>query len=273
MGLPLEQRLQGEHRLRPGCAEGHLQARRAGLRLELLGRPAGDHPPVVEDGDAVGEVVGLVEVLGGEQYGAAIAHHPPDHLPHPEPADRVEPRGGLVEEEDGGRHDHAGGEVEPPPHPPRVALGEAVRGVAQLQALEQVARAPLGLGAPEPAQLPDHHQVLPAGEQLVEGGVLGRDPDPAPHVGGMGGDVEAGHPCPPLVGVAQGGEDADRRGLAGAVGSQEAEDGPRRDGEVDAGQGDGGPVALDQPLRLDHGGAGHLRPPSMGATRPAGLRS
>jgi fructokinase len=32
-----------------------------------------------------------------------------DHLPHPEPAGRIEPGGWLVEEEGGGSHDHAGG--------------------------------------------------------------------------------------------------------------------------------------------------------------------
>ena len=35
-------------------------------------RALGDHPPVVDDRDAVGELVGLLEVLGGEQHRRAV---------------------------------------------------------------------------------------------------------------------------------------------------------------------------------------------------------
>ena len=38
-----------------------------GLRLELGGRPFGDDVTVVDDHDPVGELVRLVEVLGGQQ--------------------------------------------------------------------------------------------------------------------------------------------------------------------------------------------------------------
>ncbi len=266
VGLTLEQGLEGQDGLRPRRAQGHLEPRRPRLRLQLLRRAAGDDPPVVKDRDLVREVVGLVEVLGGEKHGAAVPDHPADHLPDPEPAGRVETGGRLVEEEDGRRHHHAGREVEAPAHAAGVPLGLTVGGVAQFQPLQQGGGPLPRRGAPEPAQLADHLEVLPAGEQLVEGGRLGGHPDPPPHLGRLGGDIEARDRRTPLVRMAQGGEDPDRRGLAGAVGPQHAEDRACRDGEVDAGQSDGRAVALDQSLRLDHGPDGHVRPPeSIGA--------
>jgi hypothetical protein len=48
------------------------------------------------------------------------------------------------------------------------------------------------------------------------------------------------------VGAEKGGDDADRGGLAGAVRAQQAEDLALADGERDAVDGDGVPVALDE---------------------------
>ena len=48
-----------------------LDALAAGLRLELVGGAAGDDLAVVDDADVVREVVGLLQVLGGEQQGGA----------------------------------------------------------------------------------------------------------------------------------------------------------------------------------------------------------
>ena len=41
--------------------------------LSSSGVPVGDDPPGVDDADPVGELVGLVEVLGGQQHGRAVA--------------------------------------------------------------------------------------------------------------------------------------------------------------------------------------------------------
>jgi hypothetical protein len=48
------------------------------------------------DHDPVGELVRFVEVLGGQQQGHAARDQLADHVPHPEPAGRVEPGGRLV---------------------------------------------------------------------------------------------------------------------------------------------------------------------------------
>ena len=71
----------------------------ADLGLQRRRRALGDDLAAADDRDPVGELVGLLEVLGGEEDGGAprcsAAHLLPDRLA----ADRVEAGGGLVEEE------------------------------------------------------------------------------------------------------------------------------------------------------------------------------
>ena len=50
-----------------------LDALATDLGLELVGGAAGDRPAVVDDEDVVGELVGLLEVLRGEQQRGAAA--------------------------------------------------------------------------------------------------------------------------------------------------------------------------------------------------------
>ena len=116
--------------------------------------------PSVDHDDAVGQRVGLVEVLGGEQDGDAVGDEPADHAPHALPAGGVEPGGRLVEKQHRRAHHQAGGQVEAPAHAARVALDHAVGGVGELEQLEQLGRPAPRLGAPQPAELADHHQVL-----------------------------------------------------------------------------------------------------------------
>jgi len=68
---------------------------------------------VVDDDDAVGQLLGLVEVVGGEQHGHAVGsqvgHDATDELA----AGGVDAGGGLVEEGDLGAPDEGEGEREP----------------------------------------------------------------------------------------------------------------------------------------------------------------
>src|SRR5580704_1870666 len=58
--------------VRMGVAERDLQTGAAGLRLQLGGGAAGDHAAVIDDDDPVGELIGLVEVLRGQQQRDAV---------------------------------------------------------------------------------------------------------------------------------------------------------------------------------------------------------
>jgi hypothetical protein len=80
--------------------------------LELLGRALGDDPALVEHGDPVGELVGLLEVLGGEEDRHSGVGQLTDDPPQFAPTAGVEARGRLVEEDHLGASDQRHGEVE-----------------------------------------------------------------------------------------------------------------------------------------------------------------
>jgi hypothetical protein len=73
-----------------------LQDLAADLVLELVRRSFRDHGPQVDHRDAVREVVGLLQVLRGEQDRLPLLHELADHGPQVHPAARVEPRRRLV---------------------------------------------------------------------------------------------------------------------------------------------------------------------------------
>ena len=85
--------------------------------LQLGGGSLGDDPALVEHRDPAGQLVCLVEVLGGQQYGHTGHSQITDDLPHGATAARVQPGGGLVEEDHPGLADKGHRQVEPSSHP------------------------------------------------------------------------------------------------------------------------------------------------------------
>ena len=123
-------------------ARGRLDRRPADLRLERVGRALGDDLAGVDDPDPVGERVGLLEVLRGQEDGhALVAGEPRDLVPERGAALHVEAGGGLVEEEDAGLVDQRQREVEPPAHAAGVAADLAVGRLGEPDALDQLVAA------------------------------------------------------------------------------------------------------------------------------------
>ena len=210
-------------------SSAHLEALAADPVLELVGGALGDHAAVVDDDDLVGEPVGLLEVLGRQQHRRAGG----DAAPRSSPTCSSRLRGsrpvvGSSRNSTGGRDDERGGEVEPPPHAARVGLRGALRGVGEVEALEQLVGARARLGAAEVVELADHLEVLEAGQVLVDRGVLAGEADLRAQRVGVAHDVEARDPRAARVGLEQRGQDPHRGGLAGAVGTEQAEDGAGR---------------------------------------------
>ena len=128
-----------------GIGGDRLERRAADLGLQGGRRSLGDDAAVVDDPDAVGEHVGLLEVLGGEEHGdAVVAREPCDLLPERAAALRVEPGRRLVQEQHARPVDERQREVEPALHAARVALHLAVGRVGQPDALEQLVGARSG---------------------------------------------------------------------------------------------------------------------------------
>ena len=249
-----------------GLVDRDVEAGAADLGLQLVAGALGDHLAVIDHHDLVAQPVGLVEVLGGEQHGAAGRRAGLDRLPHADPAAGVEPGGGLVQEQHGRPGDERGGEVEPAPHAAGVGLGRPLGGVDELEPLEQLVGALLRRRLPEVVEPPDHLEILEPGQVLVDGRVLAREADLGPQRGGVALHIEPGDPGRSRIGLEQGGEDPHRGGLAGAVGAQQAEHTARAHGEIDAVEGPNRAVRLLEPLDNDRiiGHAAklgqHLRP-------------
>ena len=153
----------------------------ADVGLERLRRALGDDPAAVDDPDVVGELVGLLQVLGGEEDGGAVVVQRPHLLPDRLAADRVEAGGRLVEEEHPRFVDERRGEVEPALHAARVAADAAVGGGGEVDPFEQVVGAPPALGGGDALQRRLQADQLAAGHQRVERRFLQGDADRAPH--------------------------------------------------------------------------------------------
>jgi hypothetical protein len=79
--------------------DGGADAAAAGAGLDLGRGPVGDHPAADQDHDPVGVLVGLLQVVGGEQDGGPAVGQPA-HAPPERPAGlHVHAGGGLVQEE------------------------------------------------------------------------------------------------------------------------------------------------------------------------------
>ena len=101
---------------------------------------------------------------------------------------------------------------------------------------------------------PGHEaQVLDAGQQLVDRRELPGEADRRADLGGLRDHVLAGDVRGAGVGLQQRGQDADGRGLAGAVGAEEGEHLARCDVEVDAVEHGEVAVGLAQPPGDDDG--------------------
>ena len=160
-------------------------------------------------------------------------------------------------------------EVEPALHASGVGLDPPAGGVGQADELEQLVgpRAPAAAG--EPVQAALQLEQLAPGLHGVEPDLLQRDADPPAHLGRLGDDVD-----PRDVSAARGrrkqrAQHPDRRGLARAVGAQEAEDLAGGDRQVEVA--DRFDAALERPAqgaRLDGGSVAHPSGQPSGRAAP-----
>ncbi len=132
----------------------------ADLALQSIRCAFGPDQTVGDDAHAVGQFVGLLQVLGGEEDRRAVfTVQAPDLRPHRRSADRVESGGRLVEEEHLRAMDQRHRKVEAPLHAARVRLDPIVDRLADVDQADDVVHA-LGdvvLGQPvEPALEPQH---------------------------------------------------------------------------------------------------------------------
>lgn len=99
---------------------------------------------MIDQGDLLGQAIGLLEVLGGQQRGRAFPVRLVDDPPQPLAGAGLQPGGRLVERHDRRPSDQTGGEAEPPAHVARARRDTTVGGLDQP---ERIARATARLSA------------------------------------------------------------------------------------------------------------------------------
>ncbi len=229
-----------------------LDGRLADLRLQCGRGAFGDDPAVVDDADTVCQHVGLFEVLRRQEDGHSfIARESPDLFPERGPALRVEPGGRLVEEENRRRVDQRERKIEPALHPARVRADLAVAGRGEADAIEEPVDQFLPPGAADPVQRRLQPQVLAAGQERVEGGLLQGGSDRRPHLRAFADDVVARNRGATRRRRQQGGEHVDGGRLAGPVRAEEAVDLAGGDPQVDSVDCEHVLELPDEPLDLD----------------------
>src|SRR5215216_705667 len=243
----------------PGVRGGRLDAGAPDLGLQRLRRVLRDDAAPVYDPDPVRQHVGLLQVLGRQEHRHPILARQTAHLrPHGAAALGVEARRRLVQKQDA-RPVHQGErEVQPPLHPAGVTAHPPVRGLREPDALQELSAPLFPLCSRQAVQSSLEPQVVAAGEERVEGGLLQRRPYRGAHLRPLLHDVVAGDARGAARGRQERREHQYRRGLAGPVRTEEAVDLSLPHGEAYAVYGPGPlPELPDEVLYLDAAPAAH----------------
>ena len=219
---------------------------------ELGAGPLADDLAFVDEGDPVAELLGLLDVVRGEQDRRPLLVDPLHVVPELEPQLDVDAGGRLVEDQQARPVHHRPRQDQPPFHPAREGAGAFVALLGQREGLEQLLGplAPLALRHAEVAGVVVER--LLDGEEPVEVDLLRRQPDRLPRLAVVVDRVVAEDLDRAPGRLREPGRAVDQRRLAGAVGPQQAEQLPRLDLQRDAAQRlDPGRVALGQVLDVE----------------------
>jgi len=186
---------------------------------ELLGSTVSRNGASPQDHDPVGEALGLLHVVGGQEHRLARMAKPFDQRPHALAGRRVKPRGRLVQEQHLWIADQADGHV----YPALLTAGQAPDPLVRLvrQASGHDNRVEIG----RPPEVPrEHRDCFPHRVDGVELGFLEHQPDPVAPVPSGVRRIGAEHRDLSSVASPVAFQDLDRGGLPRSVGAQEAED-------------------------------------------------
>lgn len=157
----------------------------------------------------------------------------PQLFPQGSACERVQAGGWLVDEKHLRRGDQGDREVDPAPHPAGVGRDGLVCVGLEVELLEELCTPLAGVANTQPVQAPEHRQVGPAGEHLIDRGVLTHQSDVGPHVAALGGDVKPAHAGGARTRPRQSRQHLDQRGLSRPVGAQQRQHPPSLQFQVD----------------------------------------
>ncbi len=231
--------------------EGLLQAGRAAVVDQLLRRVAGQHLARVHQRDAVAAHALVHEVRGDEDRHALVARKIDQQFPETVPSNRIDARGGLVEDQDLRLVQHRHRQRQPLPQAHGQRLGQGVEVRFQAEAGHQVLDALPRLLGRQVVQARMQHQVLADGHLAVQRESLRHVAELAPHLHAAGLDRAAEQRRRALRRRQQAGEHLHGGRLAAAVGAEEAEDLAALDRQGDVVDRHEVPEAAGQALGVD----------------------
>ena len=191
--------------------------------------------PAVEDRDAVADVLHVGQQVAGQQDRLAAAAELDDEVLDLAAADGVQAGGRLVEDEQVGVVDEGLGQADAAGHALGILADGAARARGQADHLQEHLDALAALAAgdlEEPAVVVER---LVGVQEAVEVGLLGQEADAVLDLDVAGRLAE--DPDAALAGVEQAEHHLDGRGLARAVGAQQAEDLALLDGQAQVADG------------------------------------
>ncbi len=142
---------------------------RADRGLQLRGTPLGHDLALIDDRDALAQLIGFFHVLGREEDRHLLfLVQAAQVLPHRVPRLRIEARRRFVEEEDARVMHEARAEVEPPPHPAGVGVGAPIGGILQLQDVQELLDSLLHERLGHMVEPPDQPEIFSAREFAID---------------------------------------------------------------------------------------------------------
>src|SRR6185436_15139754 len=222
------------------------------LAYEVGGRAHLDEPSMLDDGHAIAEPLGFFHQVRGEEDRLAAAPDAVHEVPYGPPGLRIEPRGELVEEHHLGIVDERERDEEPLLLPTRETHERGMSLFRQSELLEERTTV-------DGARIERRPEIdrFPHADALLKLRLLELDPDAHLQPAGVAAGIEAEHGDASGVGLANALDAFHRRGLAGAIGSDEPEDLPFEYFEGNVVDRKRGTVELAEAGRLKDGGRMH----------------
>src|ERR1700722_9724051 len=125
-------------------------------------------------------MVGLVQVLRGEQHVGSCVDKRANRIPQFNPAAWVKTRRRFIQQEQPRGSDETCAEVEAAAHAAGVGAHESVAAIAETELLEHGCSTELGRSTALPEQPRDHLEVLAAGHRRLDGRELASEADLTP---------------------------------------------------------------------------------------------
>ena len=191
-----------------------------------LGRAAFEHAPFADDVGAVADTQGFADTVVGDQHTDAAVLEKADDFLDVQHGDRIDPREGLVEQDEFGVGGQRARDLDAAPFAARQRQRRIGRQPRNAQLVEQLDQALLDLRFGQALQFQHRAYVLGHGELAEHRGFLRqvREPQAGAAVDRMRGHVLAADGDAPGVGAHQAHHHVEAGGLAGAVGTEQSDD-------------------------------------------------